>query len=109
MDRLVGHAPDGAPGCGEEEFFDGGSEDADSEEIADVVEAMNEFGEEEKCEEQQKNKAVTQGAGEDQRDQASAKAAKAMDGVVYGFVRMPGALVRMKIATTRAMPPAAAG
>jgi hypothetical protein len=54
LDRLVGDAPDGAPGCGEEEFFDGDSEDADSEEIADVVEAMNEFGEEEEREEQQK-------------------------------------------------------
>jgi hypothetical protein len=55
LDVFVGDAPDGASGCGEEEFFNGDAEDVDAEEIGDVVEAMNEIGiEEEKAEEQEK-------------------------------------------------------
>ena len=98
MDVFVGDAPDGASGCGEEEFFNGDAEDVDAEEIGDVVEAMNEIGiEEEKAEEQEKVQGgETQGADEHGWNEVATEESdhygacgEGDDGVVHGFVWMP--------------------
>lgn len=98
LDVFVRDAPDGAAGGGEEEFFNGDTEEVDAEEIGDVVEAVDEIGvEEENAEEEEKiEESETGGAGEHQRDEVAAKVGdddgadgKGDDGVDHGFVRMP--------------------
>ena len=75
LDVFVGHAPDGATGGGEEEFFDGDAEEVDAEEIGDVVEAVDEIGvEEEDAEKEEKiEESETDGADEHECDQIAAK------------------------------------
>lgn len=86
FDALAGDAPDGAIGCGEEEFFDRDSESVASDGVGHIVEAMNEFGVEER-------NSKTQGAGEHGRDQVAAEGRdrhstfrEGHGGVVHGFV-----------------------
>ena len=98
LDVLVGDAPNGAAGSGEEKFFDGDAQNVNSKEMRDVVIALDEFGiQPENDQEQDKiQSGERQHADEHGGDQIGAENGndqranrKSDDAVVDGLVRMP--------------------